>query len=215
MYDEGKEFVGETRETAIDRAAAYFGVPTTHVDVRVLSDLVEIAGLGGNVMIVAIVQEPAEADDPQGELGPVAEFAKGVLERMELGGRTRVEESADGEEGETVLRLRGEAVSEVARRDDRFLGALSHVVERAMEKLTGSEGRVHIQVGLDDPGELRLERQARERAQEVERTGNPVTLDPMNSRERWIVHNALREVEGVRSQSVGDGRFKRVKIMPR
>ncbi len=36
----------------------------------------------------------------------------------------------------------------------------------------------------------------------------------MNSRDRWVVHNALKELEGVESQSVGEGRLKRVKIYP-
>jgi predicted RNA-binding protein Jag len=36
----------------------------------------------------------------------------------------------------------------------------------------------------------------------------------LNSRERWVVHNALKDVSGVSSESVGDGRLKRVKIVP-
>jgi predicted RNA-binding protein Jag len=36
----------------------------------------------------------------------------------------------------------------------------------------------------------------------------------MSSRERWIVHTVLRTIAGVRTESVGEGRLKRVKIVP-
>lgn len=45
-------------------------------------------------------------------------------------------------------------------------------------------------------------------------TGVATTLEEMNSRDRWVVHNALKELEGIESESVGEGRLKRVKIYP-
>jgi predicted RNA-binding protein Jag len=36
----------------------------------------------------------------------------------------------------------------------------------------------------------------------------------MNSRERWVVHNALKDERGVRSESEGEGPRKRVRISP-
>ncbi|MBW2416006.1 MAG: hypothetical protein JRG76_16020 [Deltaproteobacteria bacterium] len=48
----------------------------------------------------------------------------------------------------------------------------------------------------------------------VRESGEAATLDEMTSRDRWIVHNALKEVDGVASESVGEGRMKRVKIFP-
>jgi predicted RNA-binding protein Jag len=48
----------------------------------------------------------------------------------------------------------------------------------------------------------------------VRDTGEASTLDEMSSRDRWVVHNAIKDVSGVRSESVGDGRLKRVKILP-
>ena len=50
--------------------------------------------------------------------------------------------------------------------------------------------------------------------QRVRETGEAATLDEMSSRDRWIVHNALKDVEGIGSESVGEGRMKRVKIFP-
>jgi hypothetical protein len=65
-----------------------------------------------------------------------------------------------------------------------------------------------------DIDEVALERMAREAAEIVRRSGEPELLRPMNSRERWVVHNTLKDERGVRSESEGDGPRKRVRITP-
>jgi len=65
-----------------------------------------------------------------------------------------------------------------------------------------------------DIDEVALERMAREGAEIVRRSGEPELLRPMNSRERWVVHNALKDERGVRSESEGEGPRKRVRISP-
>ena len=65
--------------------------------------------------------------------------------------------------------------------------------------------------GID---EAALERMAREAAEIVRRSGEPELLRPMNSRERWVVHNTLKDERGVRSESEGEGPRKRVRITP-
>jgi predicted RNA-binding protein Jag len=48
----------------------------------------------------------------------------------------------------------------------------------------------------------------------VKKSGTPETLSYMNSKERWVVHNYLRDVPGVTSVSEGEGAEKRLKIIP-
>ena len=61
-----------------------------------------------------------------------------------------------------------------------------------------------------DPAEL--EKLAHESVAEVTKTGEPVVLRPMSSKERWVVHNVVNEIRGVRSESTGEGRLRRVRI---
>jgi predicted RNA-binding protein Jag len=68
--------------------------------------------------------------------------------------------------------------------------------------------------GLDDQEREAVEQYAREAAEEVVRTGEPKILRDMNSRERWVVHNTVRDIEGVRSESIGEDPSKRVKLLP-
>jgi R3H domain-containing protein len=65
-----------------------------------------------------------------------------------------------------------------------------------------------------DIDEAELERLAKDAARSVRESGEPELLPPMNSRERWFVHNALKDERGVRSESEGDGARKRVRIFP-
>ncbi|NIR49682.1 hypothetical protein GWO43_14420 [candidate division KSB1 bacterium] len=58
-----------------------------------------------------------------------------------------------------------------------------------------------------------LERYAKEKAQECLDTGTDVELPPMGSYERYIVHNALKEIPGVESTSQGEGRERQVQIV--
>ncbi len=73
--------------------------------------------------------------------------------------------------------------------------------------------------GLDIEGYRRRREEmlvdlAREIAQEVRETGDVITLEPMPAHERRIVHIALREEAGVRTESVGTGENRQVEILP-
>ena len=51
-------------------------------------------------------------------------------------------------------------------------------------------------------------------AEKVKRTGAPFRFNPMNSRERRVIHLALRNETEVRSESSGHGGFRQVIIYP-
>ena len=51
-------------------------------------------------------------------------------------------------------------------------------------------------------------------AERVKSTGRPFFFSPMTSRERRILHIALREEKTLRSESVGNGPFRQVCVLP-
>ncbi len=51
-------------------------------------------------------------------------------------------------------------------------------------------------------------------AQKVRARGEKSVLSPLNPYERRLVHLALRDIEGVETQSLGDGFLKRIAIVP-
>ena len=64
----------------------------------------------------------------------------------------------------------------------------------------------------DSDKDEQLRQQALDSAKEVRRWGEPVTLPPMNSHDRRIIHITLENEADLVTESVGDGNFKSVKI---
>ena len=52
-------------------------------------------------------------------------------------------------------------------------------------------------------------------AEQVKRLGTPFPLNPMSPEERRIVHLAVAEDEGIRTESEGYGEYRKVVIHPR
>ncbi len=117
-----------------------------------------------------------------------------------LGSRVVVLASLEGERGE-----RGERGEQRDRGDRGGRGG------RGGRRDRGDRGDRSDRGESDDAA---LEKLAHESAAEVTRTGQPVLLRPMNSKERWLIHNVVNETPGLRSESEGEGRMRRVKIEP-
>jgi len=128
-----------------------------------------------------------------------------------------VELSVGGEEGEA------EVLADLDGRDKEILLARSGEVLKALEHLAFRALRLepafHEKIHLDCSGyralrfeELRMT--ARVAAERVQSSRQPFPLNPMSSRERRIVHLALKDFPGVRTESIGTGEERQVVIHP-
>ena len=95
------------------------------------------------------------------------------------------------------------------------LKAFEHLAFRALRL----EPAYHEKVHIDSGGyralrfeELRMT--ARVAAERVQSSRQPFRLNPMSSRERRIVHLAVKDIAGVRTESVGMGEERQVVIHP-
>jgi predicted RNA-binding protein Jag len=151
-------------------------------------------------------------------LSPTGNFVAGVMQRMGVSEGVEFSEEIGAEQ--IVISVRGEGVKELLRRDARIGAALTHLAGRAAQPHT--EPGTRVRVDLDgapeeielEPAEEQLLAEVRDLAGSVAESGEPRETHPLSSRERWLVHNSLREIEGVRSESTGEGSEKRVKILP-
>jgi spoIIIJ-associated protein len=109
-----------------------------------------------------------------------------------------------------------EALGALIGRKGERLSALQHLVNLMLSKRMGEWTRVLVDVE-DYRG--RRERQladlARRAADRVVETGRMLQLDPMSALERRWVHLALRDYEGVATQSIGEEPDRRVVVLPR
>ena len=96
-----------------------------------------------------------------------------------------------------------------------LLDALEHVALKAV-RLDDSHFR-EISFDCKDCRRIRIEElrlTAQVAAERVIETGSPFALSPMNSRERRIIHVALKDHPQVQSQSEGVGPERKVVIFP-
>jgi spoIIIJ-associated protein len=96
-----------------------------------------------------------------------------------------------------------------------LLKAFEHLAFKALRL----EPAYHEKIHVDSAGyralrfeELRMT--ARVAAERVQSSRQPFQLNPMSSRERRIVHLALKEMTGVRTESIGVGEERQVVIHP-
>lgn len=68
--------------------------------------------------------------------------------------------------------------------------------------------------GYRENQERQLQEEAVKTARKVAREGQAETLGAMNSYQRRLVHTALAEIDGVSTESVGEGRDRRIVIKP-
>src|SRR5215469_5752210 len=137
---------------------------------------------------------------------------------LELQVKLRAAEGTAGiEEGEAEVfaDLDGRDKEILLARGGEVLKALEHLAFRALRL----EPAFHEKIHLDCAGyralrfeELRMT--ARVAAERVMTSRQPFQLNPMSSRERRIVHLALKDFPGVRTESVGTGEERQVVIHP-
>jgi spoIIIJ-associated protein len=96
-----------------------------------------------------------------------------------------------------------------------LLKAFEHLAFRALRLEPTFHERIHIDSGGYRAlrfEELRMT--ARVAAERVQKSHQPFRLNPMSSRERRIVHLALKDMAGVRTESIGVGEDRQVVIHP-
>jgi spoIIIJ-associated protein len=109
-----------------------------------------------------------------------------------------------------------EALGSLIGRKGERLSALQHLVNLMLSRRTGQWTRVLVDVE-DYRGrrERQLAELAKRAAERVMETGKMLQLEPMPALERRWVHLALRDHEGVGTQSIGEEPNRRVVVLPR
>ncbi|MEA2026854.1 MAG: R3H domain-containing nucleic acid-binding protein, partial [Chloroflexota bacterium] len=107
-----------------------------------------------------------------------------------------------------------EALGALIGRKGERLSALQHLVNLMLSRKMGTWTRVLVDVE-DYRGrrERQLVEVATRAAERVNETGQMLQLEPMSALERRWVHIALRDVDGVTTQSIGEEPMRRVVVI--
>ncbi len=96
------------------------------------------------------------------------------------------------------------------------LEAIQYLVEKAVNKK--SEKRVRVQVDVEgymEEKKEKLQMMADKLSQKAKKIKKPVTIGQMNAHDRKIIHLFLKGDNEIRTQSVGDGYYRKLIIFPK
>ena len=115
--------------------------------------------------------------------------------------------------GATIIRVEGDNLGALIGRRGETMESLSYLASLVANRMEGD----YIKLGLDVAGyrgkrEQDLTALATRIGEKVVRTGRAFAMEPMNPYERRIIHSAIGEMEGLRSESAGEGKDRRVVI---
>jgi spoIIIJ-associated protein len=158
--------------------------------------------------------------DRQATVEALGHFLENIARAAGLELKVTVSAVSPGDGGtqsdaEVLADLNGRDKEILLERGAEVLKAFEHLAFKALRL----EPTYHEKIHIDSGGyrALRFEElkmTARVAAERVQASKQPFRLNPMSSRERRIVHLALKEMPGVRTESVGVGEERQVVIHP-
>ena len=160
----------------------------------------------------AAVQKPAPEKSAAEDdvIAKTEEFLKGLLEKMGSDAVPVLERKADGG---ILVKLTGEKLGMLIGHRGETLDAIQHIANYAMNRV--SDEHVHISVDAENYRSKReesLKRLAEKVAAKVLKYRRSMTLEPMNSYERHVIHTVLQDVDGVSTYSIGSEPNRRIVV---
>lgn len=235
----GEEFTGRTVEEAIERGLHQLGRRRADVDIEILErgKPANMLGLGGEDARVMLSFDEAvreaepvvdEAEVPRrpdaggraegaDEEAPAyaEELAVGVTILSELLEKMGVQADVElsEEKGSAGLDVLGPDLGALIGRGGENLVALQQIVSAITSRKVGRTVHIPVDVeGYRRRREDQLREVALRVASRVRASGQAVTLEPMLAYERRIVHLAVQEQQGIRTESVGIEPNRRVVV---
>ena len=213
-----QEFTGKTVEEAVAKGLKELGLTEETADSRVLEEgkkklfgsvkaRVEIAPLAEEI------EEIAQAEEQDGETDGerAVAFLKGLFEILEIDATTEL--VAEGEKIE--INVNAKNTNSVIGKRGATLDAIQTLAGAVANK--GRDDYKRVVVDCENYREAReatLKRLAENLAEKAIRFERKIKLEPMNPYERRIIHAALSEYQGVKTESEGKEPNRYVVIVP-
>ena len=195
-----KSYTAKTIEEAVKLASEELGIPEDDLVFKVTE---EKKGLLSKKAVIEVF-----------ELTDVIEFAesyiKDVIESLGVSGVTT---KASLEDDIIHIEIDSDHNPILIGKNGVTLQALNEIVRLAVSGKFRRRFRVLLDIGdYKNAKYSRVASIARRTAKEVQKTKVDVTLDPMPSDERRIVHNVLTNFSNIKTESSGEGHRRAVTI---
>ena len=200
-----QETAPEVPAAPVEEPAAPVEAPAAEVEQPAAEQAAPVAAAAADeeTEVPIVIEENAKVK-------AAVEYLQEVIAKM---GVENVTFSAVQKGEATIIRLDGEPLGSLIGRRGETMESLSYLASLVANRLEGD----YIKLGLDvagyrDKRESDLTALAQRIGAKVRKTGRSFAMEPMNPYERRIIHSAISKMEGVRSESKGEGRDRRVVI---
>ncbi|KUG24086.1 rna-binding protein jag [hydrocarbon metagenome] len=135
----------------------------------------------------------------------------GILQRIPLECLVTVNETPE----KIILNIEGDNSGLLIGKRGQNIDALQYILNKAINKLNNGHKMIMI-----DSGEYRKRREefllglAERIREKVKKTMKPVSIGHMNAHDRRLIHLVLQEDESLITQSRGEGKFRKIVILP-
>ena len=138
------------------------------------------------------------------------EFIKSVIGQFYTGEYTfKIYKTQTG----YIIKIAGDDAGCLIGRKGETMEALSYLTSLAANRFEDSDEKISVDVAdYRQKREKDLQQMAKKMAAKVIKTGRFYSFEPMNPYERRIIHATVGSIEGVRSESKGEGSQRRVVI---
>lgn len=195
-----KEFAAKTVDEAIELACKELNIEATDLVYDVLE---EKKGLFGKKAVINVYEFADVVAFAQ-------EYIKDVLESLGIG---EVGTSAYLNDDIIHIEIDSDHNPILIGKNGVTLQSLNEIVRLAVSGKFRRRYRILLDIGDYKNNKYgRVASIARRTAKEVQKTKVDVTLDPMPSDERRVVHNALSNFSHIMTESSGEGRHRAVTI---
>lgn len=208
------EVSAKTVDEAIEEAIGRLQVDKSEVEIEIISKGKQgLFGLGSEDAKIRVKRRSHESKE---NIAPLAkEILENILSLMKIPATVEIREN-HGEESNVTLDVSGDELGVLIGRRGDSLTSLQYIVNLIVSRKLKLNARVTVDV--ERYRERRydaLRNLALRMGDEAKSSGRSISLEPMPSNERRIVHLALRDSSDVTTQSVGQGESRKVVILPK
>ena len=140
------------------------------------------------------------------------ELTRKIFKTMSLDAEMTVDSDSD----QCWINVKVEEPGILIGKRGQTLEAIQYLVDKVVNKQCGKGNRVIFDVeGYVESRKTELKDLASRLASKAIKTGKPSTMTRMNAHDRRIVHVTLKRNQSVRTQSVGDGYYRKLIIFPK
>jgi spoIIIJ-associated protein len=143
------------------------------------------------------------------------DFVTKLMVQMQMECTVRARRPKPEEPAEIQLEISGRDAGRVIGKKGQVLAALQYLTNRIVNRPGLDRRYVTVDAeGYRSRRDSTLASMARRLGQQAVDEGKIITFEPMNPRDRRVIHLALAKFEGVVTKSEGEGDDRRVQIIP-